>query len=227
MQTARSLTTCGVLLASLVLSTAPRTARAEEPDVSPTGKGIVGGFLLGAEAVTLTEAALNVKPPLAYVLGGAAGGVAGGVAGYFLEKNASEKSNMLVLAGGMLLIIPTTVAILSATAYEPPASYTQDRGPTDEPLAEPPAPDMAPGAQSSRARPERARAVARARSARTPAAPLQVHAVPPSLVGLDAGRVCWSMPAVEIRDVYSREDRAKYGVVRQTEVRVPVLAVAF
>jgi hypothetical protein len=205
----------------------PRTARAADTvDVSPTGKGIVGGFLLGAEAITLTEAALGVKPPLAYILGGAAGGVAGGAAGYFLEKNASEKANTLVLAGGMLLIIPTTVAILSATAYEPPASYTQDRGPTDEPLAEPPAPDMAPGTQT-RVKPKRAKTVARAIS--RPAAPPKLHVQlePPSLLGLDQGHVCWNVPAVELREVYSAEDRAKYGATRETEVRVPVFALAF
>jgi colicin import membrane protein len=50
---------------------------------------------------------------------------------------------MLMLAGGMALAIPTTVAVLSATAYEPPASYTQDRAPTDEPIAEPPQPTKA------------------------------------------------------------------------------------
>ena len=226
MQTSRCLTTCSILLASLVVSTAPRIARADTVDVSPTGKGIVGGFLLGAEAVTLTEAALNVKPPIAYIIGGAAGGIAGGTAGYFLEKNASEKANMLVLAGGMLLIIPTTVAILSATAYEPPASYTQDRGPTDEPLAEPPAPDMAPGAQT-RATPAPTKSMARSRIRRSAPPQLHVPAEPPSLLGLDDGKVCWSVPAVELRDVYSAEDRVKYGVTRQTEVRVPVFALSF
>ena len=225
MRIARCLT-LSVLLASLALSAMPRIARADTVDVSPTGKGIVGGVLLGAEAVTLTEAALNVKPPIAYVLGGVAGGAGGGVAGYFLEQNASEKANMLVLAGGMLLIIPTTVAILSATAYEPPVSYTQDQGPTDEPLAEPPAPDMAPGAQT-RVKHERAKTVARSSARRAAPAELHVRLEPPSLLGLDEGEVCWNVPAVELRDVYSAEDRAKYGLARQTEVRVPVFALSF
>jgi hypothetical protein len=37
------------------MTTPARQARAESPDVSPDGKGIVGGALLGAEVVTITE----------------------------------------------------------------------------------------------------------------------------------------------------------------------------
>ncbi len=108
------------------------------------GKGVVGGSLLGAEIVLATEAAFKVQPGWAYAVGGLGGAVAGGVGGYFIERDASPKATMLILASGMALIIPTTVAVLSATAYEPPASYTQDRAPTDEPVAEPPQPSSAP-----------------------------------------------------------------------------------
>jgi hypothetical protein len=110
--------------------------------VSIRGKGIIGGALLGAEAVTLTEAALKVEPAWAYIVGGLGGAAAGGVGGYFVEQGGNAKTNMFLLAGGMALIIPTTVAVLSATAYEPPSNYLQDRPPADEPVAEP------PGAQS-------------------------------------------------------------------------------
>jgi hypothetical protein len=44
-------------------------------EASSTGKGIVGGALLGAEAVMLTEAAIGVKPRWAYLVGGGAGAV--------------------------------------------------------------------------------------------------------------------------------------------------------
>ncbi len=129
-----------LILATLML--APLSARAE--DVSTTGKGIVGGGLLGAEIVLATEAAFKVQPGWAYLVGGVGGAAAGSVGGYFIEKDASPKTTMVMLAGGMALIIPTTVAVLSATAYEPPASYTQDRAPADEPVAEPPQPNGAP-----------------------------------------------------------------------------------
>src|SRR5690606_2415625 len=109
-------------------------------EASSTGKGIAGGALLGAEAVILTEAAIGVKPHWAYLVGGGAGAVAGGVGGYFLEENLSAKTNMFLLSAGMVLAIPTTIAMLVATQYEPPANYVQDQGPTDEPIANPPAP---------------------------------------------------------------------------------------
>src|SRR5512136_55746 len=64
----------------------------------------------------------------------------GGVGGYFAEKDGSPKLSLYLLAGGMALAIPTTVAILSATAYQVPADYTQDRAPAEEPVAEPPQP---------------------------------------------------------------------------------------
>ncbi|HEY0465270.1 MAG TPA: hypothetical protein VGC79_13735, partial [Polyangiaceae bacterium] len=126
-------------LATLTL--APLAAHAE--DVSTTGKGIVGGGLLGAEVVLATEAAFKVQPAWAYLVGGIGGAAAGSVGGYFIEQEASSKATMLMLAGGMALVIPTTVLVLSATAYEPPANYTQDRAPADEPVAEPPQPNGA------------------------------------------------------------------------------------
>ncbi|HEY4159280.1 MAG TPA: hypothetical protein VGM29_14330 [Polyangiaceae bacterium] len=134
---------------------APLTAHATGTgEVAVTGKGIVGGTLLGAELVTVSEAAFKVQPAWAYIVGGVAGGAAGGVGGYFVEKNGSAKTNMFMLAGGMAFVIPTIVAVLSATSYEPPANYLQDRPPADEPVAEPPgapampaptAPTLTPG----------------------------------------------------------------------------------
>lgn len=202
MHSARTSFTCALLSVSFVVAST-RPVQADTVDVSPTGKGIVGGALLGAEAVTVTEAALNVKPAWAYLVGGGAGAAAGGVGGYFLEKHANSKTNMLVLATGMLFVIPTAVAILSATAYEPPKNYTEDRGPTDEPLAEPPAADqpqlVAPSARN--------------------------HV--PSLVGVSQSRVSWSIPALEIRDMYTPRERLQYGMKQRTEVRLPVLSVLF
>jgi len=67
-------------LGTLILATlslASLSAHAEE--VSTTGKGIVGGSLLGAEVVLATEAAFKVQPAWAYVVGGVGGAAAGGV----------------------------------------------------------------------------------------------------------------------------------------------------
>ncbi|HEX2670925.1 MAG TPA: hypothetical protein VHM25_08635, partial [Polyangiaceae bacterium] len=126
------------------LSLASVTAHAETEEVSTTGKGVVGGALLGAEVVLVTEAAFKVEPAWAYVVGGVGGAAAGGVGGYFFEQEVSPKTTMLTLGIGMALVIPTTVFVLSSTAYQPPANYTQDRAPSDEPVAEPPQPNGAP-----------------------------------------------------------------------------------
>src|SRR6188768_1734364 len=69
------------LLALAGASLTPLAAHAAsgEAEVSPTGKGIAGGALLGGELVLVTEAAFKVQPAWAYIVGGVAGGVAGGV----------------------------------------------------------------------------------------------------------------------------------------------------
>jgi len=232
-----------LILATLTL--APLSARAE--DVSTTGKGIVGGTLLGAEIVLATEAAFKVQPTWAYVVGGLGGAAAGGVGGYFIEQEASPKTTMLILAGGMALAIPTTVAVLSATAYEPPASYTQDRGPTDEPVAEPPQPSNAPttpapapattsptGTEvtappapvvSPPAAPTGSLPKRKSNAHRT--LPLDYHLSPPALIGVSSEALTLGVPAVEVRNVYSRSEVAMYGVSQATELRVPVLNLLF
>jgi hypothetical protein len=233
-----------------ILTLAPVAARAEE--VSTTGKGIVGGSLLGAEIVLATEAAFKVQPAWAYIVGGVGGAAAGGIGGYFIEQEASPKATMLMLAGGMAFVIPTTVAVLSATAYEPPANYTQDRPPTDEPVAEPPQPTGAPTpaptpATTSPSGSNEVTAPAPAPES-TPAAPtpsgptsslpkrksnahrtlpLDYHLSPPALIGVSAQALTLGVPAVEVRNAYSRNELAMYGVNQATELRVPVLNVFF
>ncbi|HEY2735461.1 MAG TPA: hypothetical protein VGI70_15795, partial [Polyangiales bacterium] len=72
------------------LSLSPRTAHATGvSEVSTTGKGAVGGALIGAEVVLAAEAAFDTKPTWAYVVGGVGGGIAGGIGGYFIERNAN------------------------------------------------------------------------------------------------------------------------------------------
>jgi hypothetical protein len=63
-----------------------------------------------------------------------------------VEQADANKTSMYLLAGGMALIIPTTVAVLSAKAYEPPADYTEDKGVSDQdqPVAEPAQPTGEP-----------------------------------------------------------------------------------
>lgn len=214
---------------------APSALAVGEPEASGTAKGTIGGALLGAELVLAVEAAIDVQPTWAYIAGGTAGAVGGGVGGYFIEQSASPRVSMLMLAGGLTLAIPTTVAVLSATAYEPPADYLQDTAPPDEPVADPPQPmpspdpattpgpsDSAPaGARQPVRRKSGARRVARLHPARLRLSP------PPALLWIDPERIALTIPAVEVRDVYTPAELFIFGTKQATEVRVPVLSVAF
>ncbi|MCC6213303.1 MAG: hypothetical protein IT376_00405 [Polyangiaceae bacterium] len=202
-----------VTLASLTLIATPASAE----ETSPTAKGITGGALLGAEAVTLTEAALGVKPAWAYIVGGLAGGIGGGVGGYFLEQSGDAKLSLYVLAGGMTLVIPTMVAVLSATAYEPPTDYTEDRGVNpDEPVAD-------PAAEEGAAAPRKRQVALRLR--RPSVAPRFV--APPTLVDVSGASLRLGVPAVEVRDRFTRREVADLGVKQRAEIRVPVLGLTF
>lgn len=218
---------------ALGLSLAVSEARADVnvPEPSGTAKGVIGGALLGGEAVLLVEAAFDVQPAWAYIVGGAAGAAAGGVGGYFLEQEISPKGSMLMLASGMLLVIPTTVAVLSARAYEVPADYTGDRGPTDAPVADPPQPEAAPpAAPDVQGQPQGAAPAKKRTRLRTqPPAPAALYArvTPPALLKLDSGLLSLSVPAVEVTDIYSQEELRQYGVSQETQVKIPVLSYSF
>lgn len=179
-------------------------ARATGTDAASTdGKGIAAGILLGAETVVLAEAALGVRPGWAYLVGAGVGAVGGGVGGYFLEDHISPKTATVLLASGLVLAVPATIAALSASAYEPPRDYVQDTAPEDEPV------DAVPQGASA------------------PRRPTLSLVVPPSLIGVDEGRWSVGVPAVSLLDVWSPEDRLTYGLSRETELRVPVLAMRF
>jgi hypothetical protein len=231
----RTLTSLLVALATL----SPLTAQATGKEAaSPTGKGIVGGALLGSELVMVSEAALGVKPTWAYIVGGLAGGAAGGVGGYFVEKQDDARPPMLMLAGGIVLAIPTVVAVLSATAYEPPADFLQDQAPADEPVAEPPAPsEVAPAPAPAPAAVPPADA---APPPPVPAAPtgrrylkssrrLSLQLPPPALFGLQYpdARLALGVPNVEVRHAYTRTERMMFNAPDVAEVRIPVLDVSF
>jgi hypothetical protein len=206
-------------------------------EASPTGKGIAGGALVGAELVLATEAAFDVQPTWAYVVGGVAGGAAGGVGGYFVEQQGDARAPMLMLAGGLAFAIPTVVAVLAATAYEPPADYLQDRAPADEPLAEPPAPtesttlpDATPPAGATPEPvvppPDAAPAPSGRRQLRSTRR-LSLKLPPPALLGFRESRLALGVPNIELRHAYTRTERAVFNAPDVTEWRIPVLNVVF
>lgn len=95
-------------------------------------KGITGGAMLGAEVVLMTEAALGVKPAWAYLAGGAAGAGAGALGGYYLGGTSSPVPSSWALAGGIALVIPTMIAVVAATSFDPPNHFQRDEWPEEE-----------------------------------------------------------------------------------------------
>ncbi|HYO94179.1 MAG TPA: hypothetical protein VER33_06690 [Polyangiaceae bacterium] len=205
-----------VLASAIVVTLSATSGIAHAQEASPTGKGVIGGALLGAELVLAIEAAFDVQSTWAYIGGGVAGAVAGGVGGYFIERDSTTRLPMIMLAGGMALAIPTTVAVLSATSYEPPADYVQDTPPTDEPVADPPRPDAPPTGTV----PRQSRSV-------TPGEKKRARTRAPALLDFEPTQVTLSVPAVELRDVYTQREIAELGVSQATEVRIPVVSVLF
>jgi hypothetical protein len=236
------------LVGAVLLAPARASADVGKNEASPNGKGIVGGALLGGELVCAVEAAAGVQNGWAYLGGAVGGAAAGGVGGYFLEQNASARASMLVLAGGMTLVIPTIVLVLSQTAYAPPADYITDKPPADEPVANPPRPDAPstgappaaappppnaappPGAVPPSApatgTPPTSSAPQKHRIARARAVP-PLTLMPPALLALRPGALALNVPAVAIQDTYTRTELAMYGVKQHTEVHIPVLNVLF
>lgn len=268
------------LVAPLFVST---IARAQSAEPAVTGKGLVGGALLGGEVVMLTEAAIKVRPAWAYYVGGGVGVIGGGIGGHYLESSLSSKGAMYFLSAGILLVIPTAVAALNASSYDVPLEYTQDTPPTDQPsddsvlsgtqtltnpgremptmpavnsqsappsVVEPPpasppatpatAPPPASSPTPAPAAPPAATPPATTNSTTSPQGSVQQHHmravthwraapvyVPPALLDISGRALALAVPAVEIRDTYTRREVAMYGVKQQTEVRVPLFQMAF
>ena len=117
-----------------------RDARADE--VLPTGKGITGGALMGAESVTIVASIAGLRTGWVYGVAAAVGAAGGGVGGYFVEQGSTDGvAPTAMLAGGLALIIPALVLYLNGTRYQPEEGAAEDRVP-----AGPPAEPGVPGA---------------------------------------------------------------------------------
>lgn len=225
----------------------PGSARAEE--VSPTAKGIVGGALLGGEIVMIPMSLFHVKSGWAYAIGGGLGAVGGGVGGYFIETagfSSDGRVPMYMLAGGMALVIPTVILTLNATRYQPAEGATEDHAPTNAPAADPgraggsvvvgtppastapAAPAPAPATPAEGGDSTAAPAPAPEGGGGAPEAPQSLFDVwAPQGTGTSAS-LRMTLPAPEVRPVYSLAEQKKFGVPGgQTEVRMPVFRVTF
>jgi hypothetical protein len=109
---------------------------ASAAEATNRGKGVAGGVLLGAETVCLTEAAFGLQPTWLYGVGALAGAGGGVWVGYHLAGSSSSRPSSFLLAGGIALVIPTLIGIITATHFQPPETYREEQQPEDEPALE-------------------------------------------------------------------------------------------
>lgn len=220
------LATALVLGAGLFAGSSP-DARAD--DVSPTGKGIVGGALLGGEVVTITESIVGVRAGWAYIVGGLAGAAAGGVGGYFVEQSSNNgQVPMYMLAGGLALVIPAVVLSLDATRYRPEEGATEDRTPAGPP-AEPGVPGAGISSPTAPA-PAAPAAVPSNTPPPQPAPPPAAAPAPPpqSFLDLHQGDFRVGVPLPSVAPMFTAQEQKTYGLVKnEAELRMPVLHVTF
>jgi hypothetical protein len=182
-------------------------------------KGTIGGAMMGAEIVMLTESAFRLRPTWMYLAGGAGGGLLGGYVGNRMSGSSNRPPSFL-LAGGIALIIPTIMGVLTATQYEPIGTIRQDlpddssgdgsgdaddsdadEGDADESEAEPAGPstsdlDSMDGADTEGS------------GARSPAPRLE-------------------LPTIGLAQAFSRDELAQFGVRQATELHLSVLRGVF
>ncbi len=202
---------------------APRAHATGQEKATAGIKGTIGLGLLGAETVLFTEAALGVKSPWLYLAGGGVGAAGGAVGGYFVDRAENARLSTFLLAGGMALIIPATVVVLSQTAYPSELDYTQDQSPADEPIADPP--ERISGA--TRTAPISGRK--RSRSGKQQMSRDRRRSISAALFdyGSHPGALTLQVPAVEVRDVYPLELCRAYGLQAETELSLPVVNIVF
>jgi len=114
------------LASAVVLGLLCGAAGDARADTANDVKGTVGGAMLGAEIVMLTESAFRLRPGWMYMAGGAGGALLGGYLGHKISDDSSNRPPSFLLAGGIALIIPTIMGVLTATQYEPIGSVRQE-----------------------------------------------------------------------------------------------------
>jgi hypothetical protein len=212
--TSRLIGTLGAVAAAGALTFAPAQAAAQEESnsVSATGKGIAGGIMLGAEVVMITTAIIGVDEWWPYLLFGAVGAGGGAVGGYFVEDAIGEGSAepaLYMLAGGMALVVPTVVAVLNATAYDPTEDEEEgEASSSDDDPAGTPGVDANIEVESGARR-----------------------GLPPALIGLSTTKrgtqMAMGVPAVRVGPTYTDREMATYGVAQETEVSFPLVRGTF
>jgi hypothetical protein len=195
-----SILTTGALLLSLAQPSAAREA-------SGKFKGAIGGGLMGAEVVLLTESAFRLKSGWAYLAGGVGGAAAGTLGGcYLIEKDHGPRGPIYLFASSLALVIPTMLAVLTASQYEPPQTYRQELPADDEPPIEP-----VLDVEGAALRP----------ALGAPRAP-QVPGVDLGATGVSLG-----LPTLGVAQSFSDEELAAFGVEQRMELHLSVFNGVF
>jgi hypothetical protein len=211
-------------LAAAVLGLVTYASNAAADEVSPNGKGVVGGALLGGEVVVIVEAIAGVRPVWAYALGAGLGAVGGGIGGYEIEHNASDgRVPVALLAGGMALVIPALVLTLNATRYMPDESATEDKAPTNQPPANPGMPD----GSSVEGAPTTPAPSGGSGSPAPTAPPPPQSLLDLQLIDPTSSTVRFGVVVPRVKPMWSPEEEKQYGFRQGTEVRMPVVGVNF
>lgn len=189
-------------LALLTALVGEPSARAEETPVTGTGKGIVGGALLGGEVVTFGLGIAGVEQGWPYLVFGSVGAIGGGIGGFFIEDSVDAEIPVYMLAGGMALVIPAVVVALDATRYRPPEGTEDEMTPTGAP-------------------PQAGITVTTSRLESPSALP------PLSLVDVRDGSFSVGLPLVSVVPTYTRREVAELGVTQQAQVRLPLVSAQF
>lgn len=232
----KSLAVASALFATVCVMTVDAQAA---PEVSPTGKGIAGGALLGGEIGFLGLAAFDAKSSWLYYTIPPLLAVGGGVGGYFIEQGSdSPNVPLFMLAGGMALVIPTVVITLSATTYRPgnedstpvdasPSSVdtkaTVDVSKPTVTGGSPSSPAGGGGSGTSTTTPPPA---AKHKPSKTSSLGLPA-ARSFALVNMDSTSLRVGVPAVSMRPTYTLTEVAKFGLVQRYEVHAPLVDIAF
>jgi hypothetical protein len=208
---------CAALALGWVTLTGGSGEASAAGEVMPTGKGIAGGILLGAEVVTIPLGLAGVQRGWPYLVFGGLGAVGGGIGGYFVETvtvpPGPSEVPLYMLAGGMALVIPAVVISLNATSYRPPEEDSSEPV-TNQPAGEPPAPKT-----SGRG----SRPAVRLQAGATEMAP----GIPMSLVGIYPDHISLGIPALTIKSTFTPREIAELGAPKATEVHIPVFQAVF
>lgn len=197
-----------------LLCVAPHAASAQQPvELDSNIQGAVGLGLVGAELGLVIPALAGMEDAWPYIVFPVLGAGGGAVAGYFLlDQPDHTEAGVITLAAGMLLIVPTIVATLALTAYDPEADFDDDdfQTPGEPGAEEAPSPNVDPDAAEQEA--------GTAVGDQAGVGLLRIRSNGALLVGA---------PGISISPVYSLSEQRQYGAPAATSLRVPVLSGAF